>query len=118
LTHTAVVGPLRRRETGDGPPEGGDAVCLEQGVLLLDAEPGLSRHILLEDFDGSGARGACEGHHVLAEALAQHEDVRGASEWVIHDTYGPAKDREEIVMYENQNARLKAFTGWWGDFQR
>lgn len=79
--HSAVVRSLRAGEAVLGPAEGA-AVHVQQGVLLLDAEPGRG---VLGGLHGGGAGGApvgVGGLAVVLERLAQHQLVVAAAEGV------------------------------------
>lgn len=55
-----------------GPAEGGDAVGLEEGVLLLNAEPGLEGLDLVHHLGALDARVVLDGRHVGLVAVAHH----------------------------------------------
>lgn len=89
----AVVGPLGPGEAVRGPAEG-PAVDVQEGVLLLDAEPGL---LLLHEARVHGllalepfVRG--RRRVVEVEGLAEHEDVVVATEGVLVDRYRLQED--------------------------
>ena len=90
-TSAAVVGALGTRETALGPTVGG-AVHIEEGVLLLDTEPGLDVLCLVHDLLGMVAVvGAVRGA-VVVVALGENEDVLTAAERVLEDGGGAEVD--------------------------
>jgi len=69
----AVVAALRRGEAVVRPAQG--TVSVEEGVLLLDAEPGLLLFVLLGHFAQVGAGVAPVHRAVRIEHFAEDEDV-------------------------------------------
>lgn len=79
------------RETALGPTVGG-AVHVEEGVLLLDTEPGLDVLGLVHDLLGMVAVvGAVRGA-VVVVALGENEDVLTATERILEDGSGTEVD--------------------------
>jgi len=90
-TNTAVVGTLGGRETATGPAEGG-TIDGEQGVLLLNAEPGLLGLGLLHD-DVSGVAGVGGQRSTIGLiGVAHNEDVVAATERIAEDSAGLQDD--------------------------
>jgi len=89
--HSAVVGSLGGRVSSLGPAIG-MAVGLEEGVLLLDSEPGFVVLALLKDLGGMVARVGGMGGSVVLQAFAHHQDVVSATEGVAEDGGGLDKD--------------------------
>ena len=89
----AIVRSLGARLSALGPPEGGLAITLEEGVLLLNAEPW---HSLLELVEQLGGGSASVGRDGSSEAFwavdvgqvsgAHDEDVRGTTEGIVENS--------------------------------
>lgn len=86
-TNTAVVGALGSGETVRGPAEGTVAE-VEEGVLLLETEPGLVFGVSLHQLGALMAVVELVGGAVGVPALGQDEDVGGATEGVGEDGNG------------------------------
>src|ERR1700683_926094 len=82
----AVVRPLRRGEPGLGPPQG--PAVLEEGVLLLNAEPRLIGGVLLGYLDACPAGVGGMWRHVGQQHLAHDELVVLAPQRVGADEHG------------------------------
>lgn len=90
-TSTAVVRTLRAGETTLGPTEG-SAVNVEEGVLLLDTEPGDD---VLREVHGLLGVVTVVGHvggAVVVVALCEDEDVVALAEGVLEDGSGAEVD--------------------------
>ena len=75
-TDTAVVRALRSGETAGGEAGRPTRDRVEEGVLLLETEPGLLVAVLLHCLDGGGAGvGGVRRHVAGQQRLAEHEDV-------------------------------------------
>jgi len=88
---TAVVGTLRTRETVFRPTVWG-AVDVEQGVLLLETEPGL---VFLGEFHDLGGMVTVVGpigSAVVVVALSEDDDVITTAEWILKDGSWPQVD--------------------------
>ena len=83
-TSAAVVGTLGTRETALGPTVGG-AVHVEEGVLLLDTEPGNDVLGKLHDLSGMVAEVGPVGSAIVVVALGEDKDVVTAAEGVLED---------------------------------
>ena len=83
-TSTAVVGALGTRETALGPTVGG-AVHVEEGVLLLETEPGSLVLGELHDLRGMVTVVGPVGRAIVVVALGEDEDVVAATEGVLED---------------------------------
>jgi len=86
-TNTAVVGTLGSGEPVLGPSEG-MSVLSQEGVLLLNAEPGLGRLSSLHDLQADlPVVGVC-GLLVVLVGFTHHHDVVSTSEWIRVDLDG------------------------------
>ena len=90
-TSTAVVRTLGTRETALGPPIGG-AVEVEEGVLMLDTEPGNDVLGKLHDLSGMVAEVGPVGGAIVVVALGEDKDVVTAAEGVLEDGRGTEVD--------------------------
>ena len=84
-TDTTVVRALGAGETALGPTVGG-AVHVEEGVLLLDTEPGNDVLGKLHDLSGMVAEVGPVGSAIVVVALCEDEDVVAAAEGVLEDS--------------------------------
>lgn len=90
-TDTAVVGALGTGEATDGPAVGA-VVHVEEGVLLLEAEPRLLLLVGLHELVGLIAVVVGIGGAIGVPALADDEDVGCQAEWIGEDGDGAEVD--------------------------
>lgn len=83
--YSAVVRALRAWVAALGPAQGRLLVLVEQGVLLLEAEPRDLVQLLVEDGVGWRAGVGRDGLHVGGQAVAQHQDVGCTAERIRED---------------------------------
>merc|ERR1712060_137904 len=83
----AVVRTLRSRVATSRPAQRCPAIFLEEGVLLLDAEPWLLSHLLVEDGLGRISSVGRDRLHLRRQAVAQHENVVAAAERICEDCH-------------------------------
>jgi hypothetical protein len=90
-TSTAVVGTLGSGETTLGPSVG-RAIGVEEGVLLLETEPGDLLLCLLHDLVGMVAVVGPVGGAIVVVGLCKDEDVVTATEGILEDRGGTKVD--------------------------
>ena len=91
LTSTAVVGTLGTGEAALGPAVR-SAICVEEGIFLLQTEP---RDILLREVHNLGGVVAVVGlvrGAIVVVALCEDEDVIATAEGVLEDGGGTEVD--------------------------
>ena len=90
-TDSAVVGSLGSGETVLGPAQG-PAVEVQEGVFLLDTEPGLLSLGQLHGLGRGGALVRLGRRHVGEVGVAEDQDVVVAAERVLVDGLGQEVD--------------------------
>jgi hypothetical protein len=91
LTSTAIIGSLRSGETAFRPSKGG-AVHVEEGVFLLETEPGLEVQGSIKDLLGVIAVVGPVRGTIVVIGLSHDKDVVSASEGVLEDGSGAKVD--------------------------